>query len=155
MTKNQLIEQTEKWLVDNKLVIASKDLERPWGAFWHISADCLDTFLKLFFPNFQSNNQFISPKILIVEPDKKLSLQIHNKRDEEWYVVQGPVKVIANGQEFILNTGESITLKNKENHRLCGFKKPGIIAEIWKHLDPSNPSTEDDIVRLDDDFSRN
>ena len=154
MTKLKLIKKTEKWLSKNNLSISAKDIERPWGAFWHISSDSLNIFLKLFFPDFNPNNQFISPKILLVEPNKRLSLQIHHKRSENWYVVDGPVKVIANNKEFILKAKESITLKSEENHRLCGLEKPGIVAEIWIHNNPLNPSTEDDIIRLEDDFSR-
>ncbi|NBV85915.1 MAG: phosphoheptose isomerase, partial [Verrucomicrobia bacterium] len=30
----------------------------------------------------------------------------------------------------------------------------GIVAEIWLHTDPSAPSDENDIIRLDDDFGR-
>jgi mannose-6-phosphate isomerase len=29
-----------------------------------------------------------------------------------------------------------------------------MIAEIWQHTDPENPSDENDIVRLQDDFGR-
>jgi mannose-6-phosphate isomerase-like protein (cupin superfamily) len=155
MTKTKLIQKVEKLLTKNNLSISLKDIDRPWGAFWYISPNSLNTFLKLFFPNFNSNNQSISPKILLVEANKRLSLQLHYKRSEEWYVVEGPVKIIKNDQEIILNKGESITLNSKENHRLCGLEKAGIVAEIWIHNDQSDPSTEDDIIRLQDDFSRN
>jgi len=30
----------------------------------------------------------------------------------------------------------------------------GVVAEVWQHEDPGNPSDENDIVRLDDDFDR-
>ncbi|MFA7675859.1 MAG: cupin domain-containing protein [Candidatus Shapirobacteria bacterium] len=155
MTKMKLIKKTEKWLQKNHLSFSLKDIERPWGAFWHISPDSLNNFLDLFFPNFNPNNQFISPKILLVEPHKRLSLQIHHKRSEEWYVVDGPVKVVADNNELILEKGQSITLKKEETHRLCGLEKAGIVAEIWIHNDPSDPSTEEDIIRIEDDFTRN
>ncbi len=35
-----------------------------------------------------------------------------------------------------------------------GLDTFGIVAEIWQHTDPTNPSEEDDIVRLQDDFGR-
>ena len=155
MTKLELIEKTEKWLSDNNLSVSLKDLERPWGAFWHISPDSLNTFLKLFFPDFDPGNQFISPKILIVEPNKRLSLQIHHKRSERWHIIDGPVKVILDNNELIINSGETITIKTEEIHRLWGLDKAGIVAEIWIHKDPSDPSTEEDIIRLQDDFTRN
>jgi mannose-6-phosphate isomerase-like protein (cupin superfamily) len=155
MTKIELIENTEKWLASQKFSISSKDTDRPWGAFWHVAPESTDAFLKQFFPNFEKNGQFISPKFLLVEPQKRLSLQFHHRRAEEWHVVQGPVKVIADNQELILKPGESITLQNGETHRLCGLETTGLVAEIWKHTDPNNQSNENDIVRLEDDFSRN
>lgn len=30
----------------------------------------------------------------------------------------------------------------------------GVVAEIWQHTDKDNPSNEDDIVRVQDDFGR-
>jgi mannose-6-phosphate isomerase len=50
--------------------------------------------------------------------------------------------------------GETITLKQGERHRLIGLDDWGIVAEIWVHTDVNNPSNEDDIVRLQDDFGR-
>lgn len=154
MTKIELIKKVEKWLVENNLKISSKDTKRPWGAFWHISPDSLKTFLKLFFPNFKYNNQFISPKILLVEANKRLSLQFHHKRSEEWHIIEGPVKVVKGEEELTLNKGESITLSSKEKHRLCGLENAGIVAEIWIHNNKANSSTEADIIRLEDDFAR-
>lgn len=155
MIKLKLIKETEKWLSENNLSISSKDTERPWGAFWHISTESLNHFLELFFPDFNSQGLFISPKILMVEANKRLSLQLHHKRSEKWHIVQGPVRVIAGDQDLILNTGKDIILKSEENHRLCGLENAGIVAEIWMHNNPSNPSNEDDIIRLEDDFNRN
>ena len=155
MTKLELVEKTEKWLSENNLSVSLKDTDRPWGAFWHISPDSLDTFLKLFFPDFNSNGQFISPKILVVEPNKRLSLQLHHKRSERWHVIDGPVKVILDDNELIVDSGKTITIKTEGVHRLCGLDKAGMVAEIWIHQDPSDPSNEEDIVRLQDDFTRN
>ena len=53
-----------------------------------------------------------------------------------------------------LKTGDIIQLEQGERHRLIGLENWGIIAEIWRHTDPENPSDEDDIVRLQDDFGR-
>ncbi|MDD2483304.1 MAG: phosphoheptose isomerase [Candidatus Shapirobacteria bacterium] len=155
MTKIELIDKTEKWLVDNQLSVSFKDLDRPWGAFWHISPDSLNNFLKLFFPDFNPGNQFISPKILLVEPGKRLSLQIHHKRSERWHIIDGPVKIVLNKDELIIESGKTITIKTEEIHRLCGLDQAGVVAEIWIHHDPLDPSTEEDITRLADDFTRN
>ena len=50
--------------------------------------------------------------------------------------------------------GNFIQLDKGERHRLIGLDSWGIVAEIWQHTDPENPSDEDDIVRLQDDFGR-
>lgn len=154
MTKLELIEKTEKWLAENNLSISSKDDKRPWGAFWHITPESLNHFLDLFFPGFNTQGLFVSPKILLVEANKRLSLQLHHKRSEKWHVIQGPVKVIANNKELIVNPNEDVVLNVEENHRLCGLDNYGLVAEVWIHTNPQDPSIEDDIVRLEDDFNR-
>ncbi len=53
-----------------------------------------------------------------------------------------------------LHTGDTITLQQGERHRLVGSDGWGIIAEIWQHTDAANPSDENDIVRVQDDFGR-
>lgn len=154
MSKSELISQTEKYLSNKNLNISQKDITKPWGAYWYISPESTNDFLKSYFPDFQSKELPISPKILLVEPKKRLSLQLHHRRSEEWHVIQGPVKVVAGEKELILDTNQSVTLKVGENHRLCGLDQAGIVAEIWIHTDSNNPSDEADIVRLEDDFSR-
>lgn len=154
MTKTELISQVEQYLASKNFNVFQKDTTKPWGAYWYISPESTANFLKTYFPNFQSNGLSISPKILLVEPQKRLSLQLHHRRSEEWHVIQGPVKIIAGEKELILNTNQSVTLKVEENHRLCGLDQAGIVAEIWIHTDPQNPSDELDIIRLEDDFAR-
>ena len=58
-----------------------------------------------------------------------------------------------NTQE-VFSKGSLITLKQGERHRLIGLKDYGIIAEIWQHTDVNNPSDEEDIVRVQDDYGR-
>jgi quercetin dioxygenase-like cupin family protein len=55
----------------------------------------------------------------------------------------------------ILKEGDTITFKIEERHRLVGLSNFGVVAEIWIHTDLNNPSDEQDIVRLQDDYSRN
>jgi hypothetical protein len=47
-----------------------------------------------------------------------------------------------------------VKLVQGQRHRLVGTDEWGIIAEIWKHTDKENPSDEEDIVRVEDDFGR-
>lgn len=50
--------------------------------------------------------------------------------------------------------GKGASLEKGERHRLIGTKTWGVVAEIWMHSDSENPSDEDNIVRLQDDYSR-
>ena len=54
----------------------------------------------------------------------------------------------------IYNEGDQIKLKQGERHRLIGLDEYCLVAEIWQHIDKNNPSNEDDIVRVQDDFGR-
>jgi len=53
-----------------------------------------------------------------------------------------------------LSLGDIIKLKQGDRHRLIGLDEWGIVAEIWQHTDAQNPSDENDIIRLQDDFGR-
>jgi mannose-6-phosphate isomerase-like protein (cupin superfamily) len=83
----------------------------------------------------------------------------HHRRAEIWRVVQGEAGIITSpddveGELRILKVGDTITLKQGERHRLIGLDDWAIIAEIWQHTDSNNPSNEEDIVRVQDDFGR-
>ena len=54
----------------------------------------------------------------------------------------------------ILNEGDTIKFQTEERHRLVGLSNFGVVAEIWIHTDSNNLSDEEDIVRLEDDYSR-
>ena len=138
------------------------DTTRPWGGFMVIEEEDIEVFIYQFFPQLNKEDlgsAKLSPKILIVAPGKMLSWQYHNRRAEIWKVVGGQAGVItstdnAQGDKQVLKTGDIIQLKQGERHRLIGLESWGIVAEIWKHTDHSNPSDEEDIVRLEDDFGR-
>ena len=51
--------------------------------------------------------------------------------------------------------GDFIRLKKGERHRLVGLEDFCVVAEIWQHTDSNNPSDENDIIRVQDDFGRN
>lgn len=148
-----MIRNTLHYLKQNNLKIASQDTNRPWGAFWQIDQSSLNNFLSLFFPN-QKKKDNINPKILLVNANKKLSLQLHNRRSEKWHVIEGPVKVILGKKEYILSKKEEIEIPVNTPHRLCGLDNHGLVAEIWIHTDSNKNSDEQDIVRIEDDFNR-
>jgi len=163
VTKINLFDQVEETLTNKRFRIKSKDTQRPWGGFFAIHEEDAQNFIKTFF--FEVNaldiytSNKLSPKILLVEPGKRLSWQYHHRRAEIWKVIKGSVKVAvsatdAEAEPEIKNPGDIIMLKQGERHRLIGHQSWGIIAEIWQHTDEARPSDENDIIRLQDDFGR-
>jgi len=144
------------------LRIAAMDDARPWGGFFVIDESHTKEFIDAFFPDEDSAKLMqrrVSPKILVVAPGKRLSWQYHHRRAELWRVLEGPVRVMRshNDAETSPETfvaGDVVRLSQGERHRLIGADDYGVIAEIWQHTDPSHPSDEDDIVRVQDDFGR-
>ena len=143
--------------------IIEKDFERPWGGFLVISEKQAQEFADKFFDGINVENIKIggklSPKILVVNPNSKLSWQYHHRRAEIWKVFRGEVGVSRSFDDnqnplIKLVTGDQIRLKKGERHRLIGLSDFAVIAEIWQHTDPNNPSDEKDIVRLSDDYGR-
>ena len=143
--------------------IISKDFERPWGGFLVINENQAQEFSDKFFKGINVQSLKIggklSPKILIVKPHSKLSWQYHHRRAEIWRVYKGKVGVSRSmndkqNPKIILNQKDHIKLKQGERHRLIGLDDYAVISEIWQHTDPENPSNEDDIVRISDDYGR-
>jgi len=143
--------------------IISEDLNRPWGGFLVIDEDQSQKFSNQFFDGLKIESlqitERISPKILIINPNSKLSWQYHIRRAEIWSIYKGPVGIIRSKNNFqnnmeIIDSGNQIKIKQGERHRIVGLKNSAIIAEIWQHTDFKKPSDENDIIRLEDDFGR-
>ena len=162
LQKEEVFEKIEKY-ISSFVRIRYKDMARPWGGFLVIEEEDAEKFIQQFFSHLTKEELSISgklsPKILLVEPGKKLSWQFHHRRAEIWKLVSGHAGVIKSDDDseneiIILEPGDLVELKQGERHRLIGLEKWGIVAEIWRHTDAGNPSDEDDIVRLQDDFGR-
>jgi len=161
--KASLFQELEQNLTQQGFSINQQDQTRPWGGFFVIEESQAQQFADTYFDGMPIENLKISgklsPKILVVAPEKRLSWQYHHRRAEIWKVVQGNVGVVtsntdAEGEMTTLGPGNYITLKQGERHRLVGLNDWGVLAEIWQHTDAENPSNEDDIVRVQDDFGR-
>ena len=143
--------------------IILKDFERPWGGFLVIKEEQAQDFANKFFDGIDVESLKLggksSPKILIVKPNLKLSWQYHHRRAEIWKVFKGEVGVSRSFDDNEkplkkLITGDQIKLKKGERHRLIGLDNFAVIAEIWQHTDLENPSNDNDIIRLSDDYGR-
>lgn len=107
---------------------------RPWGKFENllVNKDC-------------------RVKRIIISPNKRLSLQYHNFRSEHWLIVNGTASVFLNGEMLYLSKGQSIDIPVKSKHYVANQQKESLII-IETQL--GTYFGEDDIIRLDDPYSR-
>lgn len=163
MNQQQAFETAKSILEAHNFRIVKQDDSRPWGGFYVIDESQAEAFAQTFFPeeDFQALkiSEKLSPKILIVAPGKRLSWQYHHRRAEIWRCIEGEVAVATSltdeeADKKVLVKGDKIKLQQGERHRLIGTTGWGLVAEIWQHTDAANPSDEEDIVRLQDDFGR-
>ncbi|MCW3090287.1 MAG: mannose-6-phosphate isomerase type [Ferruginibacter sp.] len=161
--KELVFENIAEYLHLQDIKIDKQDSTRPWGGFFVIDEAESEKFIQLYFPHLSKEELIItgklSPKILVVAPEKRLSWQYHHRRAEIWKLIEGTAGVVTSDTDeekeiTLLKLGDIIQLKQGERHRLIGLEGWGIIAEIWRHTDETNPSDEDDIVRVQDDFGR-
>ncbi len=163
MDKNSIFKKTAEKLESQNFTVAKKDDQRPWGGFFVIDESQAPRFIETYFPTLSPEDfkgfEKLSPKILLVAPGKRLSWQYHHRRSEVWRLVEGVAGVVTSptdeqGEVKKLAPGDLVRLEQGERHRLVGLDGWGVLAEIWQHTDAKNPSDEDDIVRVQDDFGR-
>ena len=162
-TKENIFTEVERTLKEQGFNIDKQDQTRPWGGFFVIDESQAQKFSDEYFKGLDTNSLKISgklsPKILVVAPEKRLSWQYHHRRAEIWTVVEGPVAVVKSNTDEetapqMYREGDTIRLQQGERHRLVGLSNWGVLAEIWQHTDAEKPSDEEDIVRVQDDFGR-
>ncbi len=166
MEKYEVLAKVKKDLISaKKYLLADVDELKPWGAYYRLADECAEDFVSEYFPGRTvedlGKGGSLSPKFLIFEPGKKLSLQYHNRRAEIWHVIEG--KLIAavsdndeEGEWKEYSPGDELSYDALARHR-AGAPENGewvVVAEIWQHTDLESPTDEEDIVRLADDFGR-
>lgn len=161
--KKEILESVKTHLSSLGFHVIATDFARPWGGFLVIDETQAEKFAAHYFTGIAVDSLSItgklSPKILMVEPGKKLSWQYHHRRSEIWKLVGGEAGVVRSPNDALgvtheLEMNEIVRLNQGERHRLVGLNEWGMIAEIWQHTDADNPSDEDDIIRVEDDFGR-
>jgi mannose-6-phosphate isomerase-like protein (cupin superfamily) len=161
--KSEVFDHVREYLAVQNFAISDYDDQRPWGGFFYVDEAQSARFIETFFPHLNVSDfagfARLSPKILLVAPGKRLSWQYHFRRSEIWKLIGGRAAVVvsdtdAQTPERSLLPGDIVTLRQGERHRLVGTDTWGVVAEIWQHTDAANPSDEDDIVRVEDDFGR-
>ena len=162
-TKEQVFNNVALYLKQQQFNIIKQDNTRPWGGFFVLDETQAEKFINTYFSHLKKEDLLIgdklSPKFLLVGPQKRLSWQYHHRRAEIWKLIGGEAAVVTSDTDqekaqHILKPGDIIQLKQGERHRLVGTSQWGVVAEIWQHTKPDHPSDEDDIVRVQDDFGR-
>ena len=158
-----IFELTGKKLANQGLRIDRYDFDRPWGGFFVIDEEQAQEFANTYFDGLDVSGLRVagklSPKILLVKPEARLSWQYHHRRKETWRVIEGHGGIARSltdeqGSVEEFTTGETVVMEMGERHRLIGLENWGVVAEFWQHTDPEHPSDEDDIVRVQDDYKR-
>src|SRR5680860_621516 len=165
VTKQQMIKEIKRYINGSGYTVIELRGQKPWGAYLRFDNNDASRFIKEFFPGLSLDDvslggieSELSPKILIVSPGKRLSWQWHSRRAEIWAFLHGGyyAKSLTDDEVELhgANDGDIVRLAAFERHRLVGDEfKYTLVAEIWSHTDASNISDEDDIVRLQDDYS--
>ena len=97
--------------------VVDYDFNRPWGGFLVIDEKQRSLFISTFFNDININlskDTRLSPKILIVDPNSRLSWQYHFRRKEIWKIYKGSVGVIRSKNDIetkinIHKSGDTIT----------------------------------------------
>jgi mannose-1-phosphate guanylyltransferase/mannose-6-phosphate isomerase len=109
-------------------------IERPWG----------------WYEEVFSETQNYKCKRLYVNPEQRFSLQSHDSRNEYWTVVQGTGHVVVGDSSKDINVGDFIFVPRTTTHRLTGGEDGITIIEVQI----GDPCSEEDILRLEDDYGR-
>ncbi|MBI4432686.1 MAG: phosphomannose isomerase type II C-terminal cupin domain [Candidatus Omnitrophica bacterium] len=112
----------------------NKSEQRPWGKYEII---------------YQGPG--VQVKCVEVNPGKRLSLQKHKHRSEQWIFVQGAGSVTLDGREMEVARGSVAQVPVEQSHRVHNKGNQPlrfIEVQLGDYLG------EDDIVRLEDDFGR-
>ena len=93
-----IFETTRIKLNNQGLRIDRYDLNRPWGGFFVLDENQAQAFADIYFEGLDVAPLRIagklSPKILLVNPEARLSWQYHHRRAETWRIVEGPVGIV-------------------------------------------------------------
>ena len=160
--KDDIVTAVKTMITELGFTIVDDMSDKPWGAGYRFADRDLKPFLKAFYADEAIDVQegiTMSPKILVIAPESRLSWQYHHRRAELWKVFAGPVGTIRSGSDReepveVHETGVLVECACEQRHRIVGLANWAVIAEIWQHTDLNHPSEEEDIVRVSDDFGR-
>ncbi|MCC6714616.1 MAG: mannose-1-phosphate guanylyltransferase/mannose-6-phosphate isomerase [Gammaproteobacteria bacterium] len=115
--------------------LSHRRVYRPWGSYEGVDA-----------------GERFQVKRIVVNPEGKLSLQMHHHRAEHWIVVRGTARVTRGEEIFLLTENQSTYIPVGVRHRL---ENPGTIPLELIEVQSGPYLGEDDIVRFEDAYNRN
>jgi mannose-1-phosphate guanylyltransferase/mannose-6-phosphate isomerase len=112
--------------------------QRPWGWYETVSS-------------VSSQIAGIKLKRIGVLPGQQISLQKHQHRREHWVVLRGEARVTLEDEIFDLKPGQHCDIAIGQVHRLTNLTSA--MVEILE-VQMGEYLSEDDIIRLQDDYGR-
>ena len=88
-------------------------------------------------------------KEIYIKPFSKFSLQKHFNREECWYVIRGYGKLTLGTRAYTVGPGDSYIVEKEVIHRLEAYSDGLTFMEVQR-----GDCTEEDIVRIEDDYGR-
>ena len=111
-----------------------KTVYRPWG----------------YYTVLEEGTGFLT-KCIVVNPNAKLSIQLHHHRSEHWIILEGTATVIKGNETHKLEAGKSIDIAVEEIHSLQNHENEQLkVLEIQQ----GDILDENDIERLEDIYGR-
>lgn len=107
---------------------------RPWGYF-----------------EILTDGPCYKVKRIVVQPKKRLSLQFHLKRYEHWVIVSGQGKITIGQETMQVGANTHIYIPLGMQHRI---ENVGDEPLVFIETQCGDDLSEEDIVRLEDDFGR-
>jgi mannose-1-phosphate guanylyltransferase/mannose-1-phosphate guanylyltransferase/mannose-6-phosphate isomerase len=108
--------------------------ERPWGNF-----------------EILHEEEHLKVKKIVVKPGKRLSLQSHKRRSENWVIIRGSALVTLDEEEIPRSANQSVFIPAGARHRIKNAGKEDV---VFIEVQTGTYLGEDDIIRYEDDFNR-
>jgi len=113
----------------------SKKIDKPWGYEIH----------------WVPEDRPYLGKIEHIEAGKRMSLQIHDQKQESWFLMNGRAKIVWEDQngnmvETEMESGKGYACSTGQKHRLCGITDCDIIEVSTPEIGTT--------FRLEDDYER-
>lgn len=114
--------------------VLGESVQRPWGMWRCVAVG--DGYIV---------------KIITVNPNSALSLQMHDYRSENWLIVKGQPTITVGDTKKKFTKGQSVYIPVKTKHRLENLTDD--VVEIIE-IQTGDVLDENDIIRFEDIYNR-